>query len=220
MTTTIEVNHRSTSNPYVALQWLRSLPNIAAFDFEAAVRYTPEELERYQQLHDYHCISPTYKIHLNSKLKATALSHPAHVAPTHLSVATSESEAFVIILDTPRITQIVMNWLVSTPITQIWHNASYDFKLIHYYTAGKLPKNYEDTAILAKSILNHVEVQKASVKLKELMGYKYGAWAVAADYFDLSQMYNPDLIYYAATDAAATFCLWEEMQEFLAKEEE
>ncbi len=47
------------------------------------------------------------------------------------------------------------------------------------------------------------------------MGYKFGAWAVSSDFFSLDQMYNPDLLHYAAIDAAATYALWNEIQESL-----
>lgn len=47
------------------------------------------------------------------------------------------------------------------------------------------------------------------------MGYKYGAWAVSADDFNQSQMFEPHVLHYAAIDACATFALWKELQEYL-----
>ena len=78
---------------------------------------------------------------------------------------------------------------------------------IRYHT-GSLPKNYEDTQIFAKTLLNHVDVFKANTGLKELVGWAYGNWAVAPEEFDLAKQFDPDLIKYAAIDACATFFLW------------
>ena len=47
------------------------------------------------------------------------------------------------------------------------------------------------------------------------MGYKFGAWAVSSDFFSLDQMYNPDLLHYAATDSCATLTLWNEIYNYL-----
>lgn len=212
-----QVTHRYTSNIYTANQWLRSLPDTIACDFEAALIYTPSELESFKA--ELETSTDKYRIReITAALKASALSHPAYVTPTHLSVAWSDSEAFVIILDSPKITALVMTFLTTTTRTQIWHNLSYDAKLIFHHTGGKFPINYEDTALLAKCLLNHVEIQKAGVRLKDLMGYKYGSWAVSSDNFDLSMQYNEDLIKYAAIDACATFALWEQIQSHIKEE--
>lgn len=218
MQTPISVTHKYTSVPYIAIQWLRALPEVAAFDFEAAVKYSKDVLKQVEEEHEV-TESKTRKRELHSILKATALSHPTHVTPTHLSVATSEDTGFVIIIDTVKMRDVVMNFLVTTEVKQIWHNASYDFKLIYYYSGNKLPKNYEDTALLAKCLLNHVESYRAGVKLKDMMGYKYGAWAVTADYFDLESIHDKALIKYAAIDACATYALWEEMLVYLEEGE-
>ena len=218
MPETTQVTHRSTSNVYIASTWLNELPDIIALDFEAALRFTPDELASAQtELDSIEDKRSDRALELAAILKASALSHPAYVVPTHLSIGISESEAIVIIIDSDKMLHFIMNWLVTTKRTQIWHNASYDFKLIFYYTQGKLPINFEDSAVLAKCLLNHVEIFKARVRLKDLMGYKYGDWAISADNFDLSQIHEPHVIKYAAIDACATFALWNEMTEF-AKE--
>lgn len=97
---------------------------------------------------------------------------------------------------------------VSTTQQQIWHNASFDFRHLYYHT-GKMPLNYEDTQLLAKTILNHVEVHKAQTGLKQLAGHKYGAWGLSEDNFTLEHMYDERMLLYAATDSCATYWLWE-----------
>lgn len=146
--------------------------------------------------------------------EATGLGHPSKETLTHLSFANSESHGRVIVFENKKIEQVVLNWLTTTKIPQIWHNASYDFKFIWHRT-GKFPLVYEDTAILAKTITNHVNVFKSKVGLKELMGHYYGDWAVSSELFSLDNLKNETLIKYAAIDACATYKLWNQIQEYI-----
>lgn len=157
--------------------------------------------------------------HLKQQIDSSGLSHPSLVRITHFSLAISETEAYVVILTNPRIQSILLNWLVTTPITQVWHNLSFDGRLIYYHTR-KFPPNYEDTQILAKTLLNHVNNQKSMTGLKHLMGYKYGAWAVSEDNFNQSQMFEEHVLHYAAIDACSTYALWNEIQQSLKEQHE
>lgn len=139
-------------------------------------------------------------------LNATALDHCSHTTVTHCSIAISESEAYVFILDNDRIRDLVFNFLVTTEQVQILHNASFDFRHLYYYTK-KFPKNYEDTALLTKTLVNHVETWRAGTKLKDLAGHWYGDWALSSDSFVLEQMYEPTMLKYSATDSCATYKL-------------
>jgi len=206
MQQSIQINYKSTNKPYVAIQWLRDLPDLFAADFECAVKYTPAEIEQFKKELEN---EPTKQrsIELTSKLSATALSHPSHTCLTHFSAASSESDGFVLIIDNEHIAQILLNYLVTTTKTQIWHNASFDFKHILYYT-GKMPLNYEDTQIRAKCLMNHVEPWKAQTGLKQLAGHMYGNWGISADNFSVDQMYEDRVIKYACTDACATYWLY------------
>ncbi|MGD8306179.1 MAG: hypothetical protein PVF17_05965, partial [Ignavibacteria bacterium] len=140
--------------------------------------------------------------------------HPSHTVLTHCSIAISDNEAYVFILDNKKITNRVLNFLINTPIRQVWHNASYDFRQIQYRT-GKFPILYEDTQIYAKTILNHVETWKANTGLKELAGHKYGAWGISVDNFTKEQMYEEHVLKYAATDACATYWLYNSINNYV-----
>lgn len=100
---------------------------------------------------------------------------------------------------------------------QYWTLTSYDFRQIHYRT-GKFPLNYEDSQLKAKCILNHVETHKAKVGLKQLAGANYGDWGISADNFDVSQMYQPHVLKYAATDACATYWLWNSINTYIQEQ--
>ena len=43
------------------------------------------------------------------------------------------------------------------------------------------------------------------------MAYAYGDWAVSKDDFTIEEMWNPDMIRYAATDSCACMKLYEDI---------
>lgn len=207
------VTFKSTNNLEEAKALLDSIQtNTIACDFEAASRYTEQEKEQFKQQLE---TAPRLEKHLlKQKIDSNGLSHPSLSQLTHLSLAYSETEAFVFIFDNKELLDYALNWLVTTDKKQIWHNLCFDGKHI-FYNTGKLPKDYEDSQILAKTLLNHVDNTKSATGLKHLMGYKFGSWSVSADYFSLEQMYNPELLHYAAIDACATLTLWNEIQSYI-----
>lgn len=211
----IKVTYKSTSNAYIANQYLAEIAQypVIAWDFEVAVKYTPEMLTAFQEELNSNP-SRRRQIELNSMLSATALDHASHCTITHCSIAINDHESYVFILDNPKITKRVLQFLVTTTIKQILHNASYDFRHLYYHT-GKMPLDYEDTQLLAKTILNHVEVHKAQTGLKQLAGHRYGAWGLSEDNFTLEHMYDNRMLQYAATDACATYWLWNSINRHL-----
>lgn len=216
MLDTIQVNYQVTSNVNEADRWLRFLETqpLIACDFEVAIRYTSDELAYFQSIVDDESQPKLARIDARSKLQATALDHPSHTTLTHLSVAWSESNAYVFILDNVKITRRILYWLTHTEVKQVWHNLSFDARQIHYRT-GLFPINYEDSQLAAKCILNHVETYKAKTGLKELAGHMFGDWGISADNFTLAQMYEPHVLKYAATDACACYWLWNSIQTYI-----
>lgn len=210
------VNFQSTSNLLTADSWLRELDSysLLALDFETAVRYTPADYAHFQSIIDSPTSTHLEKRAAQARMRATALDHPSHLTITHLSVAWSESDAYVFIIDSTKLLNRILYWLTNTKVTQVWHNFSYDGKLIHHFT-GKFPHHVEDTQLLAKCILNHVEVFKAKTGLKELAGHKFGEWSISADNFNLTQMHEAHVLKYAATDACATFWLWNSINSYI-----
>lgn len=214
---TISITYKATDEYNTAKQWFEDIDknySIVGVDFEAAVRYSDEEIAEAKS--ELELTNPEFykRLELQQIINATALSHPSKAFPTHLSIGLSETEAKVVIIHTYELLYLVMDWLTTTEVTQIWHNASFDFKHIYHHTQ-KFPKNYEDTQILAKTVLNHVEVYKAKTGLKELMSEEYGAWATSKDNFTVSEMYEPYMLKYAATDGCAVVCLWNRVNSYL-----
>ena len=169
MDLSIQVNYEATSNLLEADTWLRNLEkySIISCDFEVAVRYTDTDLAHFQSIVDSPTSTNLERRNAQSKLRATALDHPSHCTVTHLSAAWSETDAYVFVITSPKLLNRIMNWLVTTTVTQVWHNASFDMKYVYHHT-GKFPIHLEDSQVLAKCILNHVETDKARTGLKEL----------------------------------------------------
>jgi len=208
----INVSYQVATTAYRAKQFLNQItmyPTIAC-DFETAIKYTTEQLAIWKEELLSPDLTKLERVAIESKLTATALDHPSHIRLTHCSIATSESVGYVFIIDSIPMQNLILNFLNSTNQQQLWHRASYDFRVSQYFT-GKFPKNYEDTAVLAKCLLNHVETYKAKVGLKELAGYMYGDWGISKDNFSVEHMYDEKVLKYAATDACATYWLWNYM---------
>jgi len=211
---TIKVNYEVAKSPYKAKQLLDKISKYShiAWDLETSVKYTDEEIEHWNNLIESDSLTKLERIHYQSKINATALMHPSHCRVTHCSIATSQDTGYVFIFNNISVQNIVFNYLMSSKQTQILHNASYDLKFTEYFT-GRYPDIIEDTEVLAKTIINHVEIQKARTRLKDLAGHMYGDWGISSDYFTYKEMNNPKVIKYAATDACATMWLWNYLQE-------
>lgn len=203
----IEVTYEYTNDAKQAKIWLDALPGVFAADFETAIRYTEEEVAEAKRKSEDSSIPKKERIEYQAIANATALGHPYHCTITHLSVAASENHGYVFIIDNQEIADVALDFLTETDRIQIWHNYAYDGRFILYY-AGKQPKNVEDTQIRAKTMINHVEVFKAATGLKDLAGPWYGDWGISSENFTVAQQYDPKVIKYAATDACATFKLW------------
>jgi DNA polymerase I-like protein with 3'-5' exonuclease and polymerase domains len=211
------INYQVYSNSLDISKALAELPDLIACDFEAASIYSDADREAMRRELEDQSLPQMYRLDIEAKLSSSALSHPYYVIPTHLSIATSPTDAIVIVLTNRTLIRLVMTWLTATTRKQIWHNLSYDGKLIYYWTKGKFPKDYEDTAILAKVLLNHVDTYKANNSLKHLMGYKYGSWAISSDNFTVENLHDEQLIKYAAIDACATYQLYLDMTQYMER---
>lgn len=210
----ITVEYEAVYCPNRGLEILNSMPSLFAADFETAVRYTPEDYETFRAILDDPNSPRLAKVEASAALNATALGHPYHCVITHFSIAAAEDMGYTFVFDNPGLGNLVLDFLTTTESTQVWHNYGYDGRFIRYYT-GKDVKSLEDSAILAKTLLNHCDSSKATVGLKSLAGQWFGDWGVAPDVFDIKSIHDPKVHLYAATDACATFKLWHYLQKFV-----
>ena len=181
-------------------------PSIAAFDFETASKWTSLQKAQFKEQLEIHEPDTEDYIWLQQQIKSDGLSHPSLVRITHLSVAVSETESFVTTISLESEVAIC-EWLISIDIVQIWHNISFDAKLIKH-RVGKFPKHYEDTQLMWYVILNHADSTKAKTGLKHLAAKVYGSWSVGKDSFTLEHMHDPELIHYAGIDTCGTMFLY------------
>lgn len=151
------------------------------------------------------------------------LSLPQFNELTMVTIGWSRVKSIVIVFKDLAIRDFVLNWLTTTDVRQVYHNATFDTRLIHYFT-GKLPKHIEDSQLLAAVYLNHVDSSKRKSGLKELARFPYLDWASDKSSFELyvnssdyvnpymqyigsnptPHMYNLPLIYYCSVDSCAT----------------
>ena len=124
MLDTIQVNYQYTRNAFMASKLLNEIQqhDLIACDFEVAIKYTEVELQAFK---DELATNPSKlrRIELESKLAATALDHASHCRITHCSIATNDHTAYVFIIDNQKLLNLVLNFLVTTTIKQVWHNA-------------------------------------------------------------------------------------------------
>ena len=187
--------------------------DILACDFEIAPRFSKEEVEEAKaRLETEANLSWEERRQLEQMVATTGLSHPSLTQITHLSVAWSESQACVLIALREPIRAYLLNFLVTTHKTLIWHNFGFDARFLLYHT-NRLPRNWEDTLLLAKAYMNHAKNYKCEVGLKSLEGHNYGEWAISKDSFKLDEAYEEYMLKYAATDACATYKLYTEIME-------
>ena len=107
--------------------------------------------------------------------------------------------ALVILFPNDVIRKYVLNWVVTTDIKFILHNAVYDLRHIYNIT-GKMPKHLvEDSQLLASVYRNAVGFSKKETGLKLLGATLYSNWAEAKETFELfkdsSKYVNPLLVY-------------------------
>ena len=145
MTDLISVEHEVFSDVNAIKQYFETLPNTIAVDFEVAVKYS-DECKSSLKEKIKNITSKKELISIQRIINTTALDHPSDCFITHCSIATCNNKAAVIIIKNNDILKVVLDFLVTTDIKQLWHNLCYDGKHIYYHT-NKFPKNYEDTHI-------------------------------------------------------------------------
>lgn len=208
---TIKVTWEATDNLYKANKWLNDLAPLAAYDFEVGSAYNDKQKKLIKYKLDNYSMSFEDRRQLLQNLESDGLSHPSLTVITHLSIANSDHEGKVIICSSNAIRKLILNYLVTTDKLQLWHNIGYDGRIIYYHT-GKLPKRYIDTQLLAKTILNDANPARDNTGLKTLMSYCYGAWSIAKDnLFNQENMWDTRMLEYAATDACATYKLYQDI---------
>lgn len=200
----IKVNYEWTDKLDTVKEWLSNITVPTAFDFETASKFY--KLEREEALKKFKTNSTDIANKDYKLAYTTGLSNPYESILTHIGFSNKDDKGYVIILLDKEVRDYVLNYLVTSELLQIWHNAVFDLRRILFYT-GKFPKNYEDTRQISKNRINDVNNFKSSTKLEVLMSRYYGKWKSGIEY-TLENAYNEELIEYTAKDVCATYKLY------------
>lgn len=196
-----------------ALRTLSQL-SLLGFDVECRSAYTVEEIEEAKSLlKKPELVDPEHLINVKLVARSSGLSNPIITRTTHFIFGIAEDESVILVADNPDTEQMIWNWLITYKGKTIVHNAGFDLKICFQRT-GRLPLDYEDTQLLAKTFINNADNWKSKVGLKELMGGYYSPkWSLFEDY-NIRNLNDPNFLMYAAIDGASTFKLWHQLQEY------
>ncbi|WAK44668.1 hypothetical protein vBAmePPT11V19_00042 [Alteromonas phage vB_AmeP_PT11-V19] len=199
---------------------MRHLPEIldahktVAFDVETRSIYPKYEKEEAKQyLAENEEKNDTYRL-AQLVVNSSGLSNPSIVRTTHFIIGVSFSMSYIFIATDEATELMIWKILSNYKGLMIIHNALFDLRIM-FNRVSKMPTNIVDTSLLAKCFINHVNVWKAKVGLKDLMGEFYDpTWTKFKDY-EPTDLKDPRFLEYAAIDGAATYHLHEKLNEWV-----
>ena len=188
-----------------------------SFDCETRSVYKKEERSEAKTYLKDATTSDTYYKQARIVSESSGLSYPSLVKTTHFIFGISKNEVYTIICKTPEMELFVWNLLADYFGTFLVHNSGFDMKIC-YQRTGRMPKNVIDTQLLAKCLINHVNIWKAKTGLKDLVGDYYPpSWSLYSDYEPVD-LKNPDFLKYCGWDGSAVWTVYELMKEELRNE--
>lgn len=188
---------------------------VLSFDTECRSVYDKHErAEAKEYLKDLPTSDPLYK-QARIVSESSGLSYPSIVNVTHFIFGESRNKSTVIVCTSPDMEMFIWREIAKYNGLLLVHNSLFDLKIM-YERVGVLPKNFIDTALKVKCLINHVDIWKAKVGLKELMGEHFDPkWSLMNEY-EPEDLKNKAFLNYCAIDGAATYYLYELIQEELA----
>jgi len=194
------------------LRRLRLTP-VLGFDVECRSAYTAEEIQEAKDLlKKPELLDAAHIVHMKLVAKSSGLSYPSIIRTTHFIFGLSEEESVILIAHDDKTEMLIWNWLVEYKGKLLIHNAMFDLKICKERT-GRLPVDFEDTMLLAKTYINNAENWKAKTGLKELVGgYYTPKWSMFEDY-NIKNFNDPNFLQYCAIDGAAVVKLWNQLKE-------
>jgi len=192
---------------------------ILSFDTETAGVYSKaERAEAAEYLKEENIPVDSRSLALQVEANC-GLSFPSLVSVTHFIFGISEDYSVVLICSNPQLEIHIWNWIAEYEGRLIVHNSLFDLKIM-YHRIGRMPKDYDDSQLLAKCLTNNAEVYKCKVGLKDLMGSYYDPMWILVDEYEPANLKDPKFLMYAAIDGAATMKLWNDIQEHMEPTDE
>lgn len=181
---------------------------LLSFDVETRSVYKKENRDEAKEYLKTVNTSDNYYKQARVVAEASGLSYPSIVKTTHFIFGESRDTAHVIVCTTPEQELFVWNLVADYNGKLLVHNSLFDLKICFQRT-GRMPKDFIDTALMVKSMINHVNIWKCKTGLKVLMGEYYCLkWSLMNDY-EPENLKNEDFLMYGATDGCATVYLYE-----------
>ena len=209
----IDVKYEVYTTPWSINEKLVDLTSIPlmSFDIETKGLYSKAQRKEALKLIEQDMSIDNHKM-ASVVANNSGLSFPSLIETTHFVFGLSKDYSIILIPPTPHMELRIWNWLRNYRGKLLIHNTLFDLKVM-YHRIGDLPYDYEDTALMLKTLINNSDVWRAKIGLKDQMGgYYKPEWAL----FDEYEPENPKAIKfleYAAIDGAATFFLYLLMQE-------
>ena len=203
----INVDREVYWTPWTIQQKLTELVDIPemAFDIETMGLYTKEQRKEALKLIDEDLELYSHKL-VSIVANNSGLSFPSLIKTTHFIFGRSEDSAVILVPPTNHSELLIWNWLRNHRGKLLIHNTLFDLKVM-FHRIGDLPYDYDDTALMVKTLINNSDVWKAKIGLKELMGEYYSpAWSMF-DSYEPENPLDPKFLDYAAIDGAATYHL-------------
>jgi len=189
-----------------------------SFDLETRSIYpkaTREKASSYLEDEDTYPegLPPTIKNEYTRIKYSSGLSHPSMVRTTHIILGIDKTTTKVFVVD-EALEKLVFNWLVNTEVKVLIHNTLFDLKLV-YHRTGKVPKNFEDTQLMAMDVVNDCEDYNRRVSLKVLMGSHYPAkWSIKSETdYEVSNLKDENFLEYCHYDGVSVMHLYELLEE-------
>ncbi len=211
----IQVSYKLYTTQYgikTALESLNSASMIS-FDLETQSLYSLEEKAEAKDLLKGDLSYQDTKL-CKLAARSSGLSNPRLIKVTHFIFGLSQDESIICIANNRKTEVMIFNWLATYKGKVLIQNALFDLKIM-YERINKLPADYEDTQLLAKSLINNVDDWQAKTGLKHLMSSYYDPKWELIETYDIQNYKDENFLRYASIDGAATFKLWEDIQETL-----
>ena len=210
----IKVDYKVYTTLYTALKALNGLPDLISFDMETQSVYSLDERAEAKELLKCCKTDMTDEDMRLCKLvrNSSGLSHPKLTKVTHFIFGVSKSESIVVICYDKKVEKAICDWVINYKGKLITHNSLFDLKFVHHVT-GKFPIDFEDTQLLAKCLINDTKVWNAKTGLKDLMAEYYDPKWTMIESYDIQDYKDEAFLRYSAIDGAATYYLWELLNE-------
>jgi len=205
----ITVTRDVFSTPWTINQKLSELWQMPkmAFDIETSGLYSKEQRKEAIRLTEANLEIELHKL-VSVVANNNGLSFPSLTRTTHFIFGLSKSHSIILVPQGRHMELLIWNWLRNYRGKLLIHFSSFDLKVM-YHRVGDLPHDFEDTALMVKTLINNSDVWKAKSGLKDVMGDYYPpAWALFDEY-EPEDPLDPKFLDYAAIDGAATFYLHE-----------